>query len=349
LLEETIAAAETARDRRIELRARLQRAAVQLFTEPEGMVDYFQELTAEAVPVLEELGDDRGLAYARYVIAFIEGAFRCHYEISGIEARRALEHYRRAGWPVAPAVRLLATALFWGPTPVAPAIDRCSELLPEVGRVGQAEVSTYLAGLEAMRGEFSRGRDLLAEAKKTFDEYRLSWALATLWAPIATYVELLAGDTERAVSILLGPCEALETLGRTADLSSHAGLLADVLFAQGRLAEADSWTERAAACAAESDVHAQISWRPVRAKLLAADGAIEQAERLARATVGLAQATDALNLHGKVLLDLAEILRLGGKEDEAALCAVDAIALYERKGNAVAAEAARARLAELLV
>jgi hypothetical protein len=87
----------------------------------------------------------------------------------------------------------------------------------------------------------------------------------------------------------------------------------------------------------------------VRAKLLALSGTREHAEALAfaREAVRLAETTDALNLHAKVVLDLAEVLRLGGSDRESAGCIAEAVVLYERKGNAVSAEAARARLAHL--
>ena len=195
----------------------------------------------------------------------------------------------------------------------------------------------------------AKERDLAQEAKTIFEEYSLSRALATLWAPISAYIEMLEGDTDSAVRTLLASCETLEALGQAAELSSQAALLGDALHAQGRPAEAESWVDRAESCAAATDVHAQISWRPVRAKLLARHGSLDQAESLARGALSLADTTDALNLRAKVLLDLADVLRLGGKEDEAVRCVTDALALYEGKGNTVAADRIRARLADLAV
>jgi DNA-binding SARP family transcriptional activator len=348
LLEETIAAAEAAHDRRIELGSRMQLATVRLLTDPEGAADELVRIARDAIPVLEELGDDRWLAHARYSIAFVEGAFRCRYESSRDEAGRALAHYQGAGWPVTPPVRLLAAAAFYGPTPAETAASNCKALLPQVGRVAQAEVSTFIAGLEAMQGALSTARDLTAQARRMFQEYSLIRAIATLWAPIAAYVEMLAGDSPAAERILLESCRTLERLGERAHLASQAGLLGEALYAQGRLDEADRWAEQAAQCAARNDIHAQITWQPLRAKLLALHGVPHEAESLARDAVQRAGATDALNLHAKALLDLAEVLRLGGNRGEFADRVADAIALYERKGNAVAAEAARARLAELI-
>jgi tetratricopeptide (TPR) repeat protein len=349
LLERAIAAAVAAHDRRIELRGRVQRAAVQLFTEPEGVAERLEEVAREAIPVFEELGDDRALASALTLTAFVEAAFRCHYAASEEEARRALEHYQKAGWPIAPAGRLLAAAAFDGPTHVRAAIAKCEALLSQVGRIGEAEVSTHLAGLEAMHGGFDRARELLSEARAIFEEYGLGRALATLWAPIAAYIEMLAGDAERAVHVLLESCQKLEELGQTAELSSQAALLAEALYAQGSLTQAESWAQCAADRAAQGDVHARISWRPVRAKLIARRGSVQEAEAVARAAVGLAETTDALNLHASTFLGLAEVMRLAGDYESHARCVAQAITLYERKGNSVAADQARARLADVAV
>jgi hypothetical protein len=52
-----------------------------------------------------------------------------------------------------------------------------------------------------------------------------------------------------------------------------------------------------------------------------------------------------LNAHADALLDLAEVLALGGQGSRAEL--EEALTLYERKGNLVRAERTRSRLAEL--
>ena len=71
----------------------------------------------------------------------------------------------------------------------------------------------------------------------------------------------------------------------------------------------------AEASTALNDVDAQLSWRAVRAKLLARGGDIAGAETLAHEAVALAEVTDVLNHRGKVRLDLAEVLRLAGRTE----------------------------------
>ena len=122
---------------------------------------------------------------------------------------------------------------------------------------------------------------------------------------------------------------------------------AQALYALDRLEEADDWAGRAAELGAIDDAFTQMLWRQVRAKVLARRGQHAEADRLAREAVAVCADTDMLEAQGDVYADLAEVLLLGGKPDEAATALEDALERYERKGNLVSAGRARARLAEL--
>jgi hypothetical protein len=63
--------------------------------------------------------------------------------------------------------------------------------------------------------------------------------------------------------------------------------------------------------------------------------------------VAIAERTDMLAVQSDVYADLAEVLLLGGKTDEAVVALGQALDRYERKGNLVMAERTRVRLAEL--
>jgi Flp pilus assembly protein TadD len=134
-----------------------------------------------------------------------------------------------------------------------------------------------------------------------------------------------------------------------AGLSTVAAELADALYEQGREDEATSWLDLAQKRAASEDVSAQWSWRRTRAKLLARAGDFSRAEALAREAVRIAARTDALNDHGAVLLDFAEVLRLAKRPLEAADQVEEGLRLFDRKGNRVSAEVARSLLSELTV
>ena len=98
------------------------------------------------------------------------------------------------------------------------------------------------------------------------------------------------------------------------------------------------------AITASDDTLTHVIWRAVKAKALASDGRCMQAEALARSALALVEPTDMLWHHGDALLDLAEVLRLCSRPDEAADAVRAALALYEAKGNVAAADRARTLL-----
>jgi hypothetical protein len=94
------------------------------------------------------------------------------------------------------------------------------------------------------------------------------------------------------------------------------------------------------------DVLAGVAWGAARAKALARARRVEEAERLARETVALADETDALNMRADVRLALAAVLREGERHDAAASAVSEALALYRAKGNVVAAARTERLLAD---
>jgi ATP/maltotriose-dependent transcriptional regulator MalT len=84
----------------------------------------------------------------------------------------------------------------------------------------------------------------------------------------------------------------------------------------------------------------------VRAKALARRAAPE-AEELAREAIAFVEASDFLQVHAEALMDLAEILRLAGRLEEAARSLEESVRLYEQKGNVLSAARARALLDEV--
>jgi Flp pilus assembly protein TadD len=121
-------------------------------------------------------------------------------------------------------------------------------------------------------------------------------------------------------------------------------MLAPALYGLDRLEEAEAAAGRSQALGASDDVTTQMFWRQVQAKVLARRGGRAEAERLAREAVALGEPTDALVWKGDSWADLAEVLEVVGKHDEAKAALERALALYERKGNVVSAKRIRARL-----
>ena len=92
----------------------------------------------------------------------------------------------------------------------------------------------------------------------------------------------------------------------------------------------------------------QVLWRGVKARVVVRQGAVDEALRLGREAVLIAEGTDFLSSHGDALLDLADALTWAGRVEDARRAASDALGCYEAKGNEVSAVRARTVLDSLI-
>jgi class 3 adenylate cyclase/tetratricopeptide (TPR) repeat protein len=337
VLTEALEAAAGAGDRSLELRTLVDREFLRAFTAPEGSIPEILATTEEVIPLLEELGDELGLAKAWWLKSEVHlNAARWGKRAEALE--RALEHARRAGdrREEATIVGNLALSLLYGPMPVPDAIRRCEQLLAEAEgyRSQVAGVAGALAALYAMQGEFDRARELWARSQAIYEELALRFRRA-LRSLIPAGIEMLAGDAEAAVRMLRWGYDALEEMGAKGARSTLAAYLADALCALGEYDEAERFTHVSEEIGAGEDVVTQIVWRSARARVLARRGERGHAETLARDALNLAMSTDFLDLQASTLVVLAEVLF--DAESAVALLA-EARTIYERKGNVVAAE-----------
>jgi tetratricopeptide (TPR) repeat protein len=141
--------------------------------------------------------------------------------------------------------------------------------------------------------------------------------------------------------------KTLRERGDTWFLCGVAAELADVLWLQGRDDEAFDLTQVSEETAGKNVLVAQMMWRGARAKVLARRGEAEKAEALAREGVAIIKQTDYVLYHADALTDLAEVLRLHDRFEEATRAADEARRLYEQKGNVVAARKVEALMEEL--
>jgi tetratricopeptide (TPR) repeat protein len=259
------------------------------------------------------------------------------YERAAAAARQAGLPQEFLGWR--------ATFRFFGTTPASGLLAWLDENEPRPGR--DLWLRAYRAGALAMLGRFDEGRAILAEARAAAAERGGGIQLATTEGITSVVVELLAGDPAAAAELGAEGCKLLDELGEQAQLSTAAGMLAQALYALDRLEEADAWAGRAAELGASDDAFTQMLWRQVRAKVLARRGEHAEAERLARDALAIAEETDMLNAQGDVYTDLAEVLLLAGRPQEAGAAFEQALERFERKGNRVSAQRAQRRLAEL--
>ena len=332
---ETAAAAEG--DRRLELRARLERCWLQLRAEPKVAASGVQEIAERAIKTFEELDDDAGLARAWSLLGGVHW-FASRWGARAEALEQALVYARRAGDLRQESVALggLPLSLSWGATPIPEAVERCRELLVQAGsnRTIEAKIVVVLAELEAGLGHFDEARSLYGRSKTIVEELGLQLQLGVQTFAAGT-IELLAGNPEAAEVELRVGLDTLQRIGAQVASSTLAGFLGAAVYAQGRYDDAERLTELSEATAPEEDIATQIFWRGTRAKLLARKGIVDEAESVARDAVGLAAGTDALTVHGDALMNLAEVLRLVGNKAKAAAAAREARGLYEEKGNVV--------------
>ena len=340
---EAIAGAEQAGHRRVELRARIEAAYLHLLTEPEGAARELLALVESAVPVFEAVADNRSLARAWLLLGYVRGGIHGNHTAWREAEERALEYYRMTAFPPATCFGQIAAATYWGPTPVSMGIEGCAGLLADeaIGHAGRASVIPYLGGLHAQAGRFDHARELVAEARHAFEELGASGAAVVHCGTVAADIELLASDPPAAEQTLRAQCEYLERTQDVSHFAVRAAKLADAIYRQDRIDEAEHWVSVARANAASDDQSVQLVLGPVEAKLLARRGDVEKARELAEDVVRLADGTDGLNQIAATRLALAEVLRSGELHAEASRAIEDAIALFIRKGNAVGVATAR--------
>ncbi len=339
VLAQAVEEARAARDRRQELRAQIEQTAVQLSADPEGVAGRLLGLAGTAIPVFEALGDDRALGRTWFLTGFVQGGFYCQNSAWEDAAERALVHYRRAAWPTTTCLQSIAAALFYGPRPAVESIGRCDALLAEDGvdRVAEAHVTLWRGALNALGGGFDESRTAIEHARQTYEELGQPVLAAVSCSFVAGFTEMLSGDYQAAEKVLRASAEDLEQRGEDAHLATRAAELADALYAQERFAEAAEWTQTARRHSASDDLSAQFTWRAVHAKIIASLGELDEAEELAHEALELVDRTDALNQRADVRLDLAQVLSLGGRLDQALQAAEEAVRLYQQKGNTVSA------------
>ncbi len=303
------------------------------------------------IPIFEAAGDAAGLARAwrmLWVVFGTTGALEDAADAAGrvVEIASASGDARLA----ARAAVAYSQAALESPMPVLEVIERSEALEGAVGldRIAEARFLAIRSVLLAMRGDFETARTMYRRSHTIMTEVGPSMTAAGASLE-SSRVEMLAGDAHAAVAELSRDLEILESVDERYYRSSVAGLLSHALYAIGRYDEAAHHATVAEELTGEDDVFSQITWRTARAKLLAHDGDSERATTLAREGVAMAASGSFVEQHAESLLDLAEVLRLGGPESPEAegQALRDALTLFERKGDIVSAGRTRERLASL--
>jgi tetratricopeptide (TPR) repeat protein len=202
-----------------------------------------------------------------------------------------------------------------------------------------------LSVFEAMRGHFDTARAYLVRQREIMQDLGLSYWFWT--NALANWdVELLAGDPSSAERAVRRSFDATSALMEDQAVG-FASRIAYALCAQGRYREALLYADM------NKDeggpwVRDRILWRCASAISSAGLGDLERGLNLSREAVMLAEDTDALNLQGDALMDLAMVSSMAGEQREATAAIEAALARYEEKGNLVSKARARSALREAM-
>jgi class 3 adenylate cyclase/tetratricopeptide (TPR) repeat protein len=331
--------------------ARLRRAGVRFLLEPEVPPDEIVAEAEQAIAMLEEVGDDRGLAEAWRLVGEARNS-----QGRAAEGRGALE---RALTHITPdlAPRSWNAILFEigmcmldGPFRLEETCRYAEERLEFARARGfrglEADMLHVLGASEARRGRFGPGREKLSTSTEISEElglrYMAQWSKRSLG-----HLELAAEDPQESERALRWSYDVLAEMGLNSSLGEAAIPLADALYAQGRYDEAQRCLETIKDEWASEDTSVRAPRLAVRAKLLAVDGWDKLAERTALQALRLVEPTDWLCLKADTRLAHAEVLQLAGRAEEAVPSLREALRVAETKGYTVAAAQARGRFEKL--
>jgi class 3 adenylate cyclase/tetratricopeptide (TPR) repeat protein len=321
-------------------RAQVDLAQLVLVADPGRMgPDAVRRTAEDAIEALAGVRDERGLARASYTLASVHFVLGRTAEGLGW-LDRALVHAQRANdaRTIAGCVGDMGYVFLYDATPAAAANERLARLaltFPDA----RASVLGPMAAFSAMLDRFDEARRSLDERRSLAEEFGQRWALAqTEWW--AGFVETLAGELTSAESRLRAALAISTEMGIPRMAGGIAGDLAEVVYQLGRPEEAFAIAEELRTNPPGEDVLALLVWRGVHGKVLAARGSGEEAEQEVREALLVAERAGAALIAGRCHMDLAEVLMLNGKKDEAVRAVDGAVRWYAAKGSLPSVRAA---------
>jgi tetratricopeptide (TPR) repeat protein len=347
ILSDAIARARATGDRRVEADARVSLAHLDMFNDPSLTHDGVRATLAEPLRVFEELGDEAGLARALGLTGQLRfWAGDSAHAIADLE--RAAVHARAAGdrQQESQSLGYVVISCVHGSTPVDEALEVCRRARDRGGVDRRLEVASFRGegNLHAMAGRIEDARASIETAMALAKELGLNVMAASVEVDRGR-IEDFCGDPVAAERLARPGLDALERIGNHGHWVTGAITLADALFEQGRLDEAEAVTDQVDARSMADDTDPQIGWRRTKAKVLARRGELAAAERFAREAVAIASRTDYLENRALAHADLAVVLEAAGRRDEARAELERAVDFCEQKGIVPFAARYRAALA----
>ena len=350
VLSAAIVAAEATQDEGTKAHAGLVQSLLRYYRggDVDGWSSGALALAEVAIRTFERLDDSAGLTRAWRLVYGVH-ATALRFGAAARAAERVVEYARQAGdaRQESRGGTGYAQAALLGPVAVHEAIRRCAEILARVqgDRRSEALVLLAIAELEGMDGAFVSAREHYTRARTMLlDLGKSAYAVSTSMR--TSRVERLAGEVATAEQQLRRDFEALDAMGERYMLSTVAALLGQAVLAQGRIDEARGLAERARELTDADDVGSQALWRSLQARILALQGNAAEAVAMARTAVNAIRPADSPVLLGDALVDLGDVLAAARGPAAAQAPRREALALYETKGNRVAAQQVRLRLDE---
>ena len=348
VLTEAVEAAATTGDRRLAAHALVQRGFLRLFTEADVDAEELIDVAERSIAVFEELRDELGprprlAAESSGALPRAPGGAVC----GGSE--RALVHARRAGdrFEEQEIVEWLVIALLLGPAPAAerpPSVRRLLARSAQPAAAGGDPCCSALARSHARAHR--RGPELIARARETIG---VSWASGSGSLVLARLHVRLAGRSGRG-----GARAPTRPTTRSKDRREEP-LLHD------RARPLACCSTRRADTTRPNSSRTNAKTRRVRTMSTPRSAGGRSGRRSSRSGASTRRPSssrgrpsptprrsDFLLAHAEAMADLAEVLELGGRRTEAIDALRGALELDERKGNLLAAERTRSRLADLL-
>ena len=299
-----------------------------------------------ATTVLDREGDAEGLAEA-WLLAGRLHHDRGEWPASQQALQRAIGYARESGNHRAGlnASHWLAVGYVWLPVPADAAVAVAEQLLQAASGEPWAEgyLLLPLSALYAYTGRFGDARAALTRSRSIFAGFGARLALAYAALP-AGHIEMTAGDPAAAERHLR---EGYEAFGAITGRAYLAATLAEALYAQGRLDEAQQMTEEAEKSAAQDDIVPHVQWLATRAKLLARHGRLAAARQLVAQAEALISPTSWEWFKAMVQVAKAEVNRLAGDPVQAAASLRAALRIYEERRATALARQIEAALASL--
>jgi tetratricopeptide (TPR) repeat protein len=350
LSEEAEVAARAAGDEVVLARLSLIAAEAAIQADPNAMMREQLALAEQAADDLERLGDEYGAVWAARLIGCFQawqGNSREAHETWSKAAARA-EHLSPRlrddirGW--------LLWEAWWGPHSTDEGIARCTDYLEEARKSGlkhfEAIALAVRGVLTSYRGRFEEGRADLRAGRSLLRDLGNS-AYWTGTAMLAGDLELTAGDPRAAYDTLTEGHEVLAAYTETGYLATIVGHRSQAALALGRDDEALELAAEAQRLAQKDDFEPISRVRLIKSQIMARRGDFERADELLGEAAELIEHTDFGTLHIDLYEARANVYRLAGRTHAEREALERALAAAEQKGHLVAAERARARLAEL--